>query len=107
PIPSFTAAICRANQTKLGPRAGPIRAHSIQGGRTRPMRSLKLFALCVLILPGAIAQTCSVQLQLTPDYSFAVGSSRGGSTYSLTLGGKTLTQGPLPQLALFHYDTSS
>ena len=53
------------------------------------MRSCGSFRSCVLILRDAIAQsTCgNVQLQLTPDYSFAVGSSTGGSAYTFTLSG--------------------
>jgi uncharacterized protein (TIGR03437 family) len=71
----------------------------------------RIFVYCLLSAFGAnsiFAQTgCGdVQLRLAPDYSFAIGSSSGGSGYSLTLGNKTLTQGPLTQLALFHYDTS-
>ncbi|MGH9767045.1 MAG: putative glycoside hydrolase [Blastocatellia bacterium] len=48
----------------------------------------------------------NVQLQLTPDYSLAIGSSGGGSAYSFALGGQTLAQGQLSQLGLFHYDNS-
>jgi len=55
----------------------------------------------------AAAQSCSVQLQLAPDYSVAVGSSSGGSTYSLTVDGKPLAQGSLSQSALLHYETST
>jgi uncharacterized protein (TIGR03437 family) len=47
-----------------------------------------------------------VQVQLAPDYSFAIGSSSGGSAYTFTLGSQTIAQGPLTQLALFHYDGS-
>ncbi len=54
-----------------------------------------------------LAQSCgNVQLQLAPDYSFAIGSSSGGSAYTFTLDGKALAQGPLTQLALLHYDGS-
>jgi hypothetical protein len=62
-----------------------------------------------LLCSGALkAQTgcADVQLQLTPDYSFAIGSSTGGSTYAFTLGSTTLAQGPFTQLALFHFDNS-
>lgn len=45
-------------------------------------------------------------LQLTPDYSFAIGSSTAGGAYKFTLGSQTLAQGAVPQLALFHYDNS-
>jgi uncharacterized protein (TIGR03437 family) len=65
--------------------------------------------LCTLLGANSLpAQTTcgNVQLQLTPNYSFAIGSSSGGSTYTLTLGGQTLAQGSLSQLALFHYDGS-
>jgi uncharacterized protein (TIGR03437 family) len=47
-----------------------------------------------------------VQLQLTSNYSFAIGSSAGGGAYTFTLGGQTLAQGAMTQLALFHYDGS-
>jgi len=72
------------------------------------MRTLGLLPLCAFIIPGAFAQsTCgNVQLQLTPDYSFAIGSSSGGSAYTFTLGSQTLAQGPMTQLALFHFDNS-
>src|SRR5438270_10338406 len=72
------------------------------------MRTLRFLPLCVLILPDVIAQsTCGkVQLQLLPDYSFAIGSSTGGTAYTFSLGGQTLASGPLTQLALFHYDNS-
>lgn len=50
--------------------------------------------------------TCGSQLQLTPDYSFAIGSSNGGNAYSFTLNGQTLAQGAMTQLALFHFDKS-
>lgn len=67
-----------------------------------------LLLLPLLIVPVATAQpTCgSVQLQLTPDYSFAIGSSSGGSAYTFALGGQTLAQGSLTQLLLLHYDGS-
>jgi uncharacterized protein (TIGR03437 family) len=73
-----------------------------------PMRTLGLLPLCASIITSAFAQsTCgNVQLQLTPDYSFAIGSSSGGSAYTFSLGGQTLAQGPMTQLALFHYDDS-
>ena len=47
------------------------------------MRTFGLLPLCAFIIPGALAQpTCgNVQLTLSPDYSFAIGSSNGGSTY--------------------------
>ena len=47
-----------------------------------------------------------MQLQLTPDYSFAIGSSTGGSAYTLTQNGQTLISGPMTQLALLHFDNS-
>lgn len=73
------------------------------------MRRLQFLPLCVLILTDAIAQSpCgNVQLQLSPDYSFAVGSSTGGGAYTLSLDGKTIAQGALTQRALFHYDGSA
>jgi len=72
------------------------------------MRALTVLLLGIPILPNAIAQPpCGdVQLQLSPDYSFAIGSSIGGGHYSFTLGGKTLSQGLTSQLALFHYNKS-
>jgi uncharacterized protein (TIGR03437 family) len=72
------------------------------------MRGLVLCLLPFFATRPILAQTAcgNVQLQLAPDYSFAIGSSTGGSAYTLTLGGKALAQGPLPQLALFHYDGS-
>jgi uncharacterized protein (TIGR03437 family) len=54
-----------------------------------------------------LAQSCgNVQLQLTPDYSFAIGSSNGGSAYTITENGQTLSSGPMTQLALVHFDNS-
>lgn len=54
-----------------------------------------------------LAQSCgNVRLQLSPDYSFAIGSSTGGSTYTMTEGGQTLASGPMTQLALLHFDNS-
>jgi uncharacterized protein (TIGR03437 family) len=51
--------------------------------------------------------TCgNVQFQLSSDYSFAIGSSSGGNGYSFTFNGQTLAQGPMTQLALFHFDNS-
>ncbi|HEY2859545.1 MAG TPA: LamG-like jellyroll fold domain-containing protein [Terracidiphilus sp.] len=72
------------------------------------MRTLRLLPLCLLILMHAAAQpTCgNVQLQLTPDYSFAIGSSTGGSAYTITQSGQTLASGPMTQLALLHYDNT-
>lgn len=72
------------------------------------MRALTIFLLSIPIIPSAIAQSpCGdVQLQLSPDYSFAIGSSSGGGNYSFALAGKTLSEGVTPQLALFHYDKS-
>ncbi len=73
----------------------------------KPMRTLLLLPLCLLIVHGAIAQPmCNVQLQLTPDYSFAIGSSTGGSAFTFTQGGQTLEQGSMTQLALFPFDNS-
>jgi hypothetical protein len=73
-----------------------------------PMRSLELLPFLVFIIPGTFAQsTCgNVQLQLTPDYSFAIGSSSGGNTYTFMLNGQTLSSGPITQLALFHFDNA-
>ena len=72
------------------------------------MRILRFLPLCLLIRPDAVAQpTCgNVQLQLTPDYSFAIGSSTGGSAYTITQSGQTVASGPMTQLALLHYDNS-
>lgn len=72
------------------------------------MRALTALLLCIPIIPSAIAQSpCGdVQFELSPDYSFATGSSSGGGHYSFTLGGKTLSQGYTPQLALFHLNNS-
>ena len=72
------------------------------------MRTSRLFSLCLILLPDAFAQpTCgNVQIQLAPDYSFAIGTSTGGSAYTITENGQTLSSGPLTQLALFHFDNS-
>ncbi len=72
------------------------------------MRTLGLLPFCALTIPATFAQTTcgNVQLQLTPDYSFAIGSSSGGSAYRFTLGSQAFAQGPLTQLALFHFDNS-
>ena len=58
------------------------------------MRTFGLLLLCTFVIPGAFApSTCgNVQLQLTPDYSFAIGNSSGGSTYTFTLGGASSIQ---------------
>lgn len=64
-------------------------------------------ALTVCMTRIAAAQSCGVQLQLAPDYSFAVGSSSGGSAYSLSVDGKAIAQGSLSQSALFHYERST
>jgi hypothetical protein len=48
----------------------------------------------------------TVQLHLSPDYSFAIGSSSGGSAGAFALAGQPLLQGALTQLALFHYDNA-
>src|SRR5580658_5999126 len=51
--------------------------------------------------------TCgNIQLQLSSDYSFAIGSSSGGDAYTFTRAGQTLAEGTPDQLALFHYDGS-
>jgi uncharacterized protein (TIGR03437 family) len=74
-----------------------------------PKMSLERVFLGALLGASSLSAqtTCvNVQLQLTSDYSFAIGSSSGGSAYALTLGGKPLAQGSLTQLALFHYDSS-
>src|SRR4051812_45913892 len=70
------------------------------------MRGLILCCLPFSATQPLLAQTAcgNVQLQLAPDYSFAIGSSSGGSAYTVTLDGKALAQGPLSQSALFHYD---
>jgi len=72
------------------------------------MVSHSLYVVPFLVTPLILAQgTCgNVQLQLTPDYSFAIGSSSGGGTYTFALGSQTLAQGPTTQLALFHFDNS-
>jgi len=57
------------------------------------------------LLP-AQTQCGNVQLQLTPDYGFAIGSLSGGSDYSFALNGQMLAQGALTQRVLFHYDNS-
>jgi uncharacterized protein (TIGR03437 family) len=65
-----------------------------------------LFLVPITATRLAVAQSCgSVQLQLSPDYSFAIGSSTGGTNYSFSLGGQTIAQGAMTQLALLHYDT--
>ncbi|MBL8171253.1 MAG: carbohydrate binding domain-containing protein [Acidobacteria bacterium] len=51
-------------------------------------------------------QCGNVQLQLTPDYGFAIGSSSGGTGYTFALNGQPLAQGALTQRLLFHYDSS-
>jgi len=71
------------------------------------MRTLRLLPLCLLIARGAMAQpACDLQLQLTPDFSYAVGSSNGGTAFAFTLNGEALEQGAMTQLALFHFDNS-
>jgi hypothetical protein len=72
------------------------------------MKILLLCLLSALASSPVYAQTAcgNVQLQLTPDYNFTIGSSSGGSTYTFTSGGQTLAQGAITQLALFHYDNS-
>ncbi len=64
------------------------------------------YVIPLLAAPSLLAQATCGSLQLTPDYSFAIGASSGGSAYSFTLGGQILSQGPMPQLALFHFDNS-
>jgi hypothetical protein len=68
-----------------------------------------LFLAPILAAQSLHAQaTCgNVQLQLTPDYGFAIGSSTGGNAYTFSLGGKALAQSTLTQLALVHYDSST
>ncbi len=72
---------------------------------------IRLTVICSAILLMAASAlygqgTCGdVQLQLTPDYSYAIGSSSSGTSYSFMLGGSTLAQGSMTQLALFHYDS--
>jgi uncharacterized protein (TIGR03437 family) len=75
------------------------------------MPKMMIEAVLLGVLLGGISlsaqTTCgNVQLQLASDYSFAIGSSSGGSAYAFTLGGKPLALGSLTQLALFHYDSS-
>ncbi|MGD0047522.1 MAG: LamG-like jellyroll fold domain-containing protein [Bryobacteraceae bacterium] len=72
------------------------------------LRPGSIFIIPFLTASSLVAQSAcgDVQLQLTPDYSFAIGSSSGGSAYSFALGGQTPAQGPITQLALFRYDTS-
>ncbi len=73
-----------------------------------PMRGFVLCLVTVFAFRPILAQTAcgNVQLQLAPDYTFAIGSSSGGSAYTFTLGGQPLAQGPLTQLALLHYDNA-
>jgi uncharacterized protein (TIGR03437 family) len=72
------------------------------------MRNLVLCLLPIFAIRPILAQSAcgNVQLQLNSDYSFAIGSSSGGAAYTFALGGQTLAQGPMTQLALFHYDNS-
>lgn len=72
------------------------------------MRGFVFCLLPIFAIRPILAQTAceNVQLQLAPDYSFAIGSSSGGSAFTLTVDGKAVTQGPLTQTALFHYDGS-
>jgi uncharacterized protein (TIGR03437 family) len=83
--------------------------HTALGSHCPLWRAL-VSALCfspLLAGPLVFARSCgNVQLQLTPDYSFAIGSSSAGSAYTFTLADQTLAQGSLTQLALFHYDNS-
>src|SRR5579864_5173304 len=71
-------------------------------------RGLVLCLLPTFAIRPILAQSAcgSVQLQLTSDYSFAIGSSTGGSAYTITQSGQTLASGPMTQLALLHYDNS-
>jgi uncharacterized protein (TIGR03437 family) len=85
------------------------RSYTVLGSHCRfwPALLSALGFLPLLASPPVFAQSCdNVQLQLTPDYSFAIGSSSGGSAYTFTVGGKTLASGPMTQLALFHFDNS-
>ena len=71
--------------------------------------SLRAFLLWVLVSARSLSAqpACgNVQLQLSPDYSFAIGSSSGGSAYTFSVGSQTIAQGSLTQLALFHYDSA-
>lgn len=85
------------------------RGQTVDGPYCRAWLSL-LGTLClstVLASRPVLAQSCgNVQLQLTPDYSFAVGASSGGSTYTWTLNGQEVGQGAITQLALFHFDNA-
>lgn len=85
------------------------RSYKVLGSHRRPRRAV-VSALCLsplLVDPSALAQSCdNVQLQLTPDYSFAIGSSTGGSGYIITENGRTLASGPMTQIALLHFDNS-
>jgi uncharacterized protein (TIGR03437 family) len=72
------------------------------------LKSSVALVWCLLASACIFAQApCgNVQLQLTPDYSFAIGSSTGGSAYTITDGGQPLASGPMTQLALLHFDNS-
>src|SRR6185369_4613548 len=71
------------------------------------MRLLMRFGVLSLPLTTLFAQTCATpQIQLTPDYTLAIGSSDAGTAYTFALAGKTLAQGPMNQLALFRFDNS-
>jgi uncharacterized protein (TIGR03437 family) len=86
------------------------RSHAVLGSHCRLGRALlnALSFSTLFAVPLAFAQsTCgNVQLQLAPDFGFAVGSSSGGSAYTFTVDSQTLAQGSLSQLLLFHYDNS-
>src|SRR5579883_3392510 len=82
---------------------------TVAGSFCHPWRALVhvLWVLSWLVGQPVFAQACgNVQLQLTPDYNFAIGSSSGGSGYTFTLNGQTLASGPMTQVALLHFDNS-
>jgi uncharacterized protein (TIGR03437 family) len=84
-------------------------SHIVRGSHCRFWRALvyALWFLPLLVGQSIFAQACgNVQLHLTPDYSFAIGTSTGGSAYTITENGQTLSSGPFTQLALFHFDNS-
>lgn len=71
-----------------------------------PKRSL-ICLLSIIADHGTAQSSCgNVQLTLSPDYSFAIGSSSRGSAYTFSEGSQTLAQGPMTQLAIVLYDNS-
>ena len=106
-LPVRRAHLHSPETTGQDSRHGALNWYALQSVKCQ-MRTFGLLLLCAFIIPGAFAQsTCgNVQLTLSPDYSFAIGSSGGGSAYTFSAGGQTLASGPMTQLALFHYDNS-